>query len=100
MSQRVREIGIRMALGATRRDVVAMVLGQGMIAPVAGLAAGLLGAFAIARVVAGFMPGMAGADPAAFASAAVALVGVALVATFVPAWRAARSSPVSSLRTE
>jgi predicted permease len=100
VSQRVREIGIRMALGATRRDVVAMVLGQSMIAPAAGLAAGLLGAFAIARVVSGVMPGMSGADPAAFAAAGAALVGVALVATFVPAWRAARSSPVSSLRTE
>jgi hypothetical protein len=88
------------AVGVYGVTAFAVVLGQSMIAPAAGLAAGLLGAFAIARVVSGVMPGMSGADPAAFAAAGAALVGVALVATFVPAWRAARSSPVSSLRTE
>jgi predicted permease len=100
VTQRVREIGIRMALGATRADVVGMVLGQGMIAPAIGLAAGVPGAFAVARLVASFMPGVGRADPVAFSAAAIMLVIVALTATLVPAWRAARSSPLSSLRTE
>jgi hypothetical protein len=100
VGQRIREIGIRMALGATKRDVVGLVLGQGMVAPALGLLFGLVGAFVVARVIAGFMPGVGGADPAVFAVASATLVFVALAATFVPAWRAARSNPVNSLRTQ
>jgi predicted permease len=100
VGQRVREIGIRRALGATKHDVVAMMLGQGMLAPVVGLALGLPAAWAVARMIAGFMPGIGGADPASFAASSLTLVLVALAATFVPAWRAAEESPVASLRTE
>ena len=100
VGQRIREIGIRMALGATERDVVGLVLGQGMVAPALGLLFGLAGAFVVARVIAGFMPGVGGADPAVFAAAAATLVFVAVAATFMPAWRAARSNPVKSLRTQ
>jgi predicted permease len=100
VGQRIREIGIRMALGATRRDVIGLVLGQGMIAPTLGLLLGLVGASVAPRLIGGFMPGVAGTDPAIFVAAAATLVFVALVATFMPAWRAVRSNPVKSLGTE
>jgi putative ABC transport system permease protein len=100
VSRRVREVGIRMALGATRGDVVALVLGQGMVAPLAGLGAGLLGALAMAGVVSRFLPGVGSGDPTAFVSAALTLLAVALLATLVPALRAARQSPSASLRSE
>jgi hypothetical protein len=99
VSQRVREIGIRMALGATRRDVMTLVLRQGMVPPLWGVAGGVLGAFAVARLVASFLAGVGSVDAVTYGAAVVTLVAVALAATFVPAWRAARSNPVANLRS-
>jgi predicted permease len=100
VGQRVREIGIRKALGATRRDVVALMLRQGMVAPLAGVAVGLLGALAMARVVSAFLAGVGTADPASLGGATLLLLAVAGLATLLPAWRAARGSPVASLRSD
>jgi predicted permease len=100
VSRRVREVGIRMALGATRGDVVSLVLRQGMVAPLVGMGAGLLGALAMAGLVSRFLAGVDSADPTTFGAAALMLLAVALIATLVPAGRAARQSPSESLRSE
>jgi predicted permease len=100
VSRRVREIGIRKALGASGPDVVRLVLREGMVAPLVGVALGLCGAFAVARVLGSFLAGVGTADPVAVGTALVTLLLVASVATLVPAWRAARRQPLSSLRTE
>ena len=99
-SQRVPEIGVRMALGASARDVMRLVLGQsaGMIA--GGVAAGTLGAIAAARVLRGFVDGVSGVDPSTFATMVAVLVGAALLASAVPARRASRVDATIALRQE
>jgi putative ABC transport system permease protein len=100
VGQRTREIGIRMALGATPRDVVRLVLagGAGMIA--AGLAAGLLGAFGATRFLSAILYEVSPSDPFALAAAAAVLAVVALAAHWLPARRAARVDPIAALRAE
>jgi hypothetical protein len=100
VGRRVREIGLRMALGATRGQVLALVLRQGMAAPLAGVVIGLGASLAVGRALSAFLAGVGAADPAALAPAVLLLVTVALAATFLPAWRAARANPVTSLRSE
>jgi putative ABC transport system permease protein len=99
-SRRTREIGVRLALGAQRRDVVRLLLRRGAWATAAGAAAGTVGAFALARLLESILFGVAAHDPAAFMAAPLALVLVALAACTVPAWRAARMDPVVVLRAE
>lgn len=100
VAQRTREIGIRMALGADRSSVRAMVLRQGAALTVGGLTLGLLGALAISGILSSLLFGVGGRDPLTFAGAALLLGAVALLATYLPAGRAARMNPVAALRQE
>jgi len=98
VSQRIPEIGIRMAMGAGPGNVIAMVIRQGMTLALAGVVVGALAAMAAARVVAGMLFGVDAADPATFAMAVGFLAAVALVATWLPAFRATRIDPLAALR--
>ena len=100
VSQRVREIGVRMALGADGRKVRALVVGEGARLAAAGIGVGLLGAFVLTRVLTTLLYGVGPADPPTFAGVALLLGGVALLASLVPAYRAARVDPMTVLRTE
>ena len=98
VSQRMPEIGIRMAMGATPGRVVAMVVGQGMAVALAGLAVGTGAALALTRLVGSMLVGIGATDPASFVLAVLFLGGAALVSTWVPAFRATRRDPMVSLR--
>jgi putative ABC transport system permease protein len=100
VKQRTREIGIRLALGAGRRDVVKWILGEGMVLALAGAAAGLVGTVGLAGLLSGLLYDVRPTDPLTYAAAFVTLVGVALLACYVPADRATRVDPVSALRAE
>jgi predicted permease len=98
VSQRIPEIGIRIAMGARPRDVIGMIVGQGMTLALAGMAAGGVGAFAVTRVVANMLFRVDAADPATFLLAGLFLGAVALIATWLPAFRATRIDPMTALR--
>ena len=100
VTERTREIGVRMALGAQRGDVIGMVLRESLVPVLAGVAAGVVGAVALARLVAGMLYGVAPRDPATIALAAVAMLGVSLAAAALPARRASRVEPMAALRHE
>jgi ABC-type antimicrobial peptide transport system permease subunit len=100
VAQRAREIGVRMALGARSREVVTLILYQGMTIVGIGLAAGLLAAFAVSRVAANLLFGISPTDPLVFAVTALLLTAVALLATLVPARRATTVDPILVLRQE
>jgi predicted permease len=100
VSQRTREMGIRLALGAQIRDVLGLVVRQGMRLVVIGLALGLAGALALTRWLAGLLLGVGTADPGAFAGMAILLVAVAMLACYLPARRATKVDPMVALRHE
>jgi putative ABC transport system permease protein len=100
VTERTHEIGVRMALGAERRHVLSLVVRQGLTMAVVGTAIGMAGALALARTIQSLLYGVSATDPATFAWVAVALLSVALVACYVPAWRAARVDPTQALRAE
>jgi putative ABC transport system permease protein len=98
--RRVREIGIRMALGASRFDVLKMVVSDGMKPILLGVAVGLAASLALGRVVASLIYGVRPTDPITFAGVVLLLVAVGLFATIIPAHRATRVEPVRTLREE
>jgi putative ABC transport system permease protein len=98
--QRTREIGLRMALGAQTGDVLKLVLRQGLKLVIAGIVVGLLGALASARVLASLLFGVSATDPATLAIVATTLTLVAMLACYVPAYRAAKIDPMAALRNE
>ena len=100
VTQRTREIGIRMSLGASRGRVLVEVIGEGMRLAVVGFAAGLAGAVAAGRVLASLLHEVRPGDPAIFAATAGFLTLVALIACYLPARRAARLDPMAALRYE
>jgi putative ABC transport system permease protein len=100
VANRRQEIGVRMALGARPRDVVGMVVRQGMSLTGVGLGLGLIGAFAATRLLGSLLVGVSATDPAVFAAVPVLLAAVALAASWVPGSRATRVHPMSALRND
>jgi putative ABC transport system permease protein len=100
VAQRTREIGIRMALGATRRDIGRRVAGQGLSLVGIGLAIGLVGGVLAAKLIAGMLFGVRGADPLVLGSTTGILAAVALLATLVPMRRATRVDPAIAMRAD
>jgi putative ABC transport system permease protein len=100
VSRRTAEIGLRMALGATPRHVLRMVLRQGLVLAAIGAVAGIAGAFALARVLHSLLFGVTPADPISYAAAVIAMALAVLVACGLPAWRAARVDPLVALRND
>jgi putative ABC transport system permease protein len=100
VTQRTHEIGIRMAIGAQPRDVFRMILGQGMMLTIVGMVAGLLGAFALTRLMATMLFSVRPTDPLTFGGVALLLLTIALIACYIPGRRATKVDPVNSLRYE
>jgi putative ABC transport system permease protein len=100
VSQRTHEIGVRMAIGARPAEIVGMVLKQGMALAVAGVAAGVFGAFALTHAVKSLLFGVTPTDPATFGAVAMVLAAAAFAACYIPARRAAKVDPLQALRAE
>jgi ABC-type antimicrobial peptide transport system permease subunit len=98
--QRTREIGIRIALGAVPREIIALVIGQGAWLAVAGVTLGVGGALAASRLLGRLLFEVRPTDPATYAGTALTLFGVAASVALVPALRATRTDPVEALRSE
>jgi putative ABC transport system permease protein len=100
VAQRRNEIGIRLALGAQSRDVLLMIVKQGSLLIGLGLVIGLSGAFALTRLIASMLFGVTAKDPLTFTAVGALLAAVALLACYVPAWRATKVDPMEALRYE
>jgi putative ABC transport system permease protein len=103
VTQRVHEIGVRMALGADQRSILAMVVGHGLRLAVVGVAIGATAGLILTRLLSSFsrlLYGVGGSDPATFVSVSAVLIGVAILACYLPAHRATRVDPMAALRHE
>jgi putative ABC transport system permease protein len=100
MNQRVHEIGIRIALGADRGDVLRMVIAQGLKLALSGVLVGVLSSLALGRILSGFLYGVSPTDPMTILGVAGLLIFVALLASYLPARRATRVDPMVALRYE
>jgi putative ABC transport system permease protein len=99
-TQRTHEVGIRMALGAQRGDVLRMILRQGLGLSIAGVILGLICALAVTRLLTHLVPSVQPGDPLTLTAVSALLLGVALLASFLPAWRATQVDPLVALRHE
>jgi putative ABC transport system permease protein len=100
VSQRVHEVGIRIALGAQKSDVLKLIVGQGLKLVFIGIIVGLAGAFALSRILATFLYGVTATDPVTFAGVSITLIAVAFIACYIPAHRATKVDPIVALRYE
>ena len=100
VSERTHEIGIRLALGATRGTILQMILRQGLALAVAGAALGLVGALIVSHLMAGLLYGVSPTDPLTFIGVTLVLTVAALAASYIPAMRAMRVDPLVALRYE
>ena len=99
-SRRTQEIGVRIALGATPRQILALVVGQGMKIVIVGVFAGVLAAWGVTRLMTHLLVGVSNSDPGVYLGVSMALAGVALIASYIPARRATKVDPVVALRYE
>jgi ABC-type antimicrobial peptide transport system permease subunit len=100
VSQRTRELGVRMALGASKGEILKMIVGQGARLAAFGLGLGAVGVVVLQRVIAGQLYAVSATDPVVFAGISLLLFGAALLACLIPAWRASRVDPMMALRSE
>jgi ABC-type antimicrobial peptide transport system permease subunit len=100
VTQRTYEIGLRVAIGATRQKILTMILGEGLRISLYGVAAGIAAAFGVTRMLASLLYGVGATDLLTFAVVTATVFLVAALATALPAWRAARIDPVRSLRVD
>ena len=100
VTERTHEIGVRMALGAEARHVLGLMVRQGLTTTIAGVAIGVAGAIALSRWIESLLFGVTATDPTTFAGVVATLMAVALVACYIPAWRATRVDPTTALRSE
>src|SRR5262249_50723374 len=100
VNQRIQEIGIRMALGAESKDILRLIVWQGLLVLIIGIAAGIAGAIAISRIITSLLYGVGPTDPVTYAIVSIVLMIVAITASYIPARRAIKVDPMVALRYE